>query len=118
MTLTSVFLTLKILTVFVEPGDPSAKDDQTLATCVARAMTARPTALTLATTRDQADAIIGVENRAGLRTHVLGSVTLKDGTSLITVNHVTHGLKHSLCHQADGLLDEMAKKVPLSARAR
>jgi hypothetical protein len=49
---------------------------------------------------------------AGLRMHVLGNVTLKDGTSLVTVNHVTHGFNHSLCHQADGLLDEVAKKLP------
>jgi hypothetical protein len=111
MTLTAVFLTLKILTVFIEPGDPLSKDDQTLATCVAHAMTERPSALILATTKDMADASIRLENRTGLRIHVQGEITLKDGTRMITVNHVTHGFNHSLCHQADGLLHEMAEKV-------
>jgi hypothetical protein len=111
MSLTALFLALKILTVFIEPDDPLSKDDQTLATCVAHAMTERPSALMLATTKDMADATIRVENRTGLRIHVLGNITLKDGSHLITVNHVTHSINHSLCHQADGLLDEIAKKL-------
>jgi hypothetical protein len=118
MTLTAVLLTLKILTVFIEPDDPSSHDDQTLATCMGHAMTARPSGITLVTARDQADATIRVENRTGLRIHVLGSITLKDGTKLITVNHVTHGLNHTLCHQADGLLDELARKIKIPAQAQ
>jgi len=112
MTLTALLLTLKILTVYIEADDPSSHDDQTLATCVSHAMTARPSGLTIVTTPNQADATIRVENRTGMRIHVLGSITLKDGTKLVTVNHVTHGLNHSLCHQADGLLDELARKIP------
>lgn len=111
MLLTTLLIALKILTVFVEPASSLEKDDQTLATCVVRAMTARPSELTIAKTKELADATLVVANRTGFRVHVTGKLTRKDGTTLIEVNHVTRGLNHSLCHQVDGLLDEMAKKL-------
>jgi hypothetical protein len=112
MTLTAVFLTLKMLSVFVAPANPLSHDDQTLATCVVHALTERPSALMLLTTKEMADATILVENQAKFRIHVVGTVTLKDGTNLGAINHVTHGFNHSLCHQADGLLDEIARNLP------
>ncbi len=111
MSMTAVFLTLKLLTVFVAPADPLVKDDQALATCVAQALTARPSELTIATTKDGADAVLTVENQTKFRIHVVGTVTRPDGTVLGSVNHVTHGLNHGLCHQADGMLDELARKL-------
>jgi hypothetical protein len=109
--LTTLFLALKLMTVYVEPENALAKDDQTLATCAVSAMTARPSALKILPSKEMADVTFVVGNHAGLRIHVLGRLTLPDGTVLVEVNHVTHGLNHSLCHQVDGLLDEMAKKL-------
>jgi hypothetical protein len=115
MSLTAVFLTLKILMVFIAPANPLSKDDQTLATCVTHALTERPSALVLVATKELADATLVVENQAKFRIHVVGTVMLKDGTNLGSVNHVTHGFNHSLCHQADGLLDEIARNLPAAA---
>ncbi len=112
MSLTAVFLVLKLLSVFVAPANPLSTDDQTLATCVTHALTERPSALVIATTPDTADVTIAVENAAKVRIHVVGTVTLQDGTRLGSVNHVTHGFNHGLCHQADGLLDELARNLP------
>ena len=112
MTLVAFLLSLKLMTVFIQPENPTSKDDQTLATCAAKAMTARPTSLTIAATNEPAaNTTLIVGNHAGVRIHVTGKLVKSDGTVLIEVNHVTHGFNHGLCHQMDGLLDEMAKKL-------
>jgi hypothetical protein len=109
--LIAALLTLKLLTVFIEPGDPLSKDDVTLVACVTHALTERPSGIMVVATQDDAAATIRVANDSGVRIHVLGVLDKKDGTRLVSVNHVTHGLNHGLCHQADGLLDEMARKL-------
>lgn len=111
MILTTLLLALKLMTVFIEPENAMAKDDQTLATCAVAAMTARPSDLKIATSKDAADVTLIIGNHAGGRIHVIGKLVRRDGTVLIEVNHVTHGFNHSLCNQTDGLLDEMAKKL-------
>ena len=74
-------------------------------------MTARPSDLAIATSKDAADVVLTVGNHAGKRIHVVGKLTGKDGNILTEVNHVTHGFNHSLCNQMEGLLDEMTKKL-------
>jgi hypothetical protein len=111
MILTALLLTMKLTTVFIAPENALANDDQTLATCAVAAMTARPSDLTLAKSKELADATLIVGNHTGVRIHVLGRLVAKDGKVLIEVNHVTHGFNHTLCHQLDGLLDEMATKL-------
>jgi hypothetical protein len=109
--LTTLLLTLKLLTVFIEPENALSKDDQALATCAAKAMTERPSTLTIAPAKEMVDATLVIGNHAGVRIHVRGRLVRPDGSVLIEVDHVTHGLNHSLCNQAAGLLDEMAKKL-------
>ena len=109
MVLTAFLLMLKLMTVFIEPQDPLSKDDQTLATCAAQAMTARPSDLKIVTSKELADVTLTVHNDAKMRIHILGRLTKQDGTVLVDVNHVTHGFNHTLCHQMDGLLDEMVR---------
>ena len=111
MTLTSLLLLLKLLSLSVEPENPLAKDDQTLATCAVKALTERPSALQIAATTEAADAVLTVGNHTGVRIHVVGRLARPDGSVLVEVNHVTHGFNHSLCHQVDGLIDEMARKL-------
>jgi hypothetical protein len=111
MVLTALLLILKLTTVFVDPEDALKRDDQTLATCAVEALTARPSDLTIAKSKEAAAVTLTVGNHSGKRIHVIGKLTAKDGTVLIDVNHVTHGFNHSLCHQMDGLLDEMTKKL-------
>jgi hypothetical protein len=109
MILASLLLTQKLLTVTVEPENPSKKDDQTLATCAVAALTARPSELKIGTGKEPGDAKLTVGNHTGMRIHVLGKLVKADGMVLVEVNHVTHGFDHTLCHQLDGLLDEMVK---------
>jgi hypothetical protein len=111
MILTTLLLMLKLTTVYVAAEDPLKKDDQTLATCVAKALVERPSPLTLAPTDETVDATLVIGNHAGVRIHVRGRLVRPDGSVLIDVDHVQHGLNHSLCNQANGLLDEMAKKL-------
>ena len=107
----ALLLTLKLATVAIEPENPLEKDDQAIATCAVNAMTARPSALTIAGAKDMADAVLVIGNHAGMRVHVVGRLVRADGSTLVEVNHVTHGFNHGLCHQVDGLLEEMAKKL-------
>ncbi len=111
MILTTLLLTLKLMTVFIAPENAMSKDDQALATCAAKAMTERPSALALAPSEDGVDAKLVIGNHAGVRIHVRGQLVRPDGSVLVEVDHVTHGFNHSLCNQAAGLLDEMAKKL-------
>ncbi len=115
MNLTSLLLLLKLMTVFVEPEDPREKDDRKLVDCAVTAMTERPSKLTIADSKDAADVVLLVGNHTGLRIHVLGRLTKHDGTELVEVNHVTHGFNHGLCNQMNGLLDELARKLPALA---
>lgn len=117
MTLTTLLLLLKLTTVFVNPEDGLKNDDQTLATCAVEKLTARPSELTIAKSKDLADVTLTVGNHAGMRIHVIGTLTDKDGTVLLEVNHVTHGYNHGLCHQMEGLLDEMARKLAEQQRS-
>jgi hypothetical protein len=111
VTLTSLLLMLKLLTVFVEAEDPLKKDDQALATCVAKALTERPSALTIAPTTEMVDATLVIGNHAGVRIHVRGRLVRPDGSVLIDIDHVQKGFNHSLCNQANGLLEKMAKQL-------
>jgi hypothetical protein len=115
MTLTTLFLLLKLVTIAVEPERPLEHDDQALATCAVQALTARPSALQIAASAEAADATLIIGNHAGMRIHVIGRLVRADGTTLVEVNHVTHGLNHSLCHQTEGLLDEMARTLAKTA---
>src|SRR5258705_13902823 len=107
----TILLTVKVATVAIEPENPLTKDDQTLATWAVTAITARPSELAVARTKAAADVVLVIGNHAGARVHVVGRLVRADGSTLIEVNHVTHGFNHGLCHQVDGLLDEMAKKL-------
>jgi len=118
MALTTLLLLLKLTTVFVTPADPLNHDDQTLATSAFRALQARPSDLTIAKSADLADVTLTVSNQAGVRIHVVGTLIDKDGTVLVDVNHVTHGFNHGLCHQVEGLLDEMARKLATTPRLK
>ena len=111
MILTTLLLMLKLTTVFVEAEDPLKKDDQTLATCVAKALMERPSPLTIAPTNEAVEATLRIGNHAGVRIHVRGQLVRPDGSVLIDVDHVQKGFNHSLCNQANGLLDKMAKKL-------
>lgn len=115
MTLTTLLLMLKLINIYVAPANPLAKDDQTLATCVVKALTARPSALVIVESAEKADAKFTISNAAAKRIHVVGTLIARDGTPLVEVNHVTHGFNHSLCNQADGLVDEMARKIAETA---
>lgn len=111
MILTTILLTLTLATIAVEPENGLEKDDQALATCAVEALTTRPSELTIARSKEMADAVLEIGNHAGVRVHVVGRLVRADGTAVIEVNHVTHGYNHGLCHQVDGLLEEMAKKL-------
>ncbi len=111
MSLTLILILLKFLHVYVLPANPTDSDDQKLATCVVEAMQARPSELVLTKTKAEADVIFTLENQAKMRLHAVGTLTKPDGTLVVSVNHVTHGFNHGLCHQAEGLLDEMARKL-------
>src|SRR5262245_51463699 len=115
MPLTTLLLLLKVMTVFIEPGRPDKGDDRTLVRCATDAMTARPSALQIVKDRSAAQVIFTVTNESGVRIHVVGRLSLPDGTTLLEVNHVTHGFNHSLCNQMKGLLDEMGRKGRESA---
>lgn len=119
MILTALLLTLKLMTVFVEPEVWFNKDDISLATCAVHALTAQPN-LTIATTKDRADVTLVVGNRAKWRLHVVGKLVDKDGTVLLEVDHMPprFDFNHGLCHQMDGLLDEMTKKFAAKQAAR
>jgi hypothetical protein len=114
MILTTVLLTLKLLAVYVEPADPLERDDQTLATCVVDALTSRPSALTIAPTRETADVVLTVVNDAKFRLHVKGKLVAADGRLLAEADHVQKGFNRKLCHQADGMMAQLAKKLSKS----
>jgi len=111
MSLAGILILLKLLHVYVQPMNVADEDDQKLATCVVEAMTERPSELVLVKTKAEAEAIFTLENQAKMRLHAVGTLTKPDGTLLVSVNHVTHGFNHGLCHQAEGLLDEMARTL-------
>jgi len=111
MALTLLLITLKLLHLYVQPMNPLDKDDQKLATCVVEKMTQRPSELAIAKSKDEADAVLTVENQAKMRLHVVGTLRKADGALLAEKNTVTHGFNHGLCHQAETMLDELAKQL-------
>ncbi len=83
MVLTALLLILKLTTVFVEPKDPLEKLDQTLATCAVEALTARPSDLTIAKSKDHADATLTVGfHHSTWKNGAYGKLTDKTGTVL------------------------------------
>ena len=115
MTLTTVLLLLKLMTIAVVPGDLAEKDDTALAACAIKELTAKPSDLRIVAMTESPDATFTISNESGVRIHVVGTLVARNGAPFIDVNHVTHGLNHTLCNQAKGLLDEMAKKITGSA---
>lgn len=111
MTLTAVLLSLKILSIYIVPVDAMDRDDQKVATCVAEALTERPSALTITPSKEEADVILTVANAAAFRMHVTGLLTTKDEKFLAMVDHVQKGFNHKLCHQVDGMLEKLAKQL-------
>jgi hypothetical protein len=111
MILTTLLLTLKFMTVYVEPKDPFAKDDQTLATCAVHALTARPSALTIAMSKETADVTLVVGSHTAKKLHVVGKLVKKDGTVLVAeTDHSTMDVSR-LCEHLGELLTDMAKKL-------
>jgi hypothetical protein len=111
MVLTALLLTLNLLTVYVEPADALDQDDQRVATCVVEALTARPSALVIALSKEAASVVLTVANEAKFRLHVVGRLVAADGRVLADVNHAQKGLNHKLCHQTDGMLEKLAKQL-------
>ena len=111
MALTLLLIGLKLLSLYVEPANPLDKDDQKLATCVVEKMTERPSELTIAKSKDLADVVLTVENQAKFRLHVVGTLRKADGSLLAEKNHNQKGFNHSLCNQAEGLLNQLAKQM-------
>jgi hypothetical protein len=111
MALTLLLVTLKLLHIYVQPANPLDNDDQKLATCVVEQLTARPSELEVVKVKEQADVVFTVENQAKFRIHVVGTLRKADGSLLGENNHVTKGFNHSLCHQAEGLLNDLAKQL-------
>lgn len=110
MTLATLLITLKLATVFVAPRS-SKPDDQQLAACVVAALNERPSELTIAKTKQSADALLTIGTHGGLRPHVTVKLTDKSGKALDEVSQTPHWSGHSLCPQAVDLLDELARKL-------
>jgi hypothetical protein len=111
MGLTVALLTLKLLHVYIQPANASDKDDRKLAACIVEQMKERPSELVIVQAKDEADAVLTVENQAKFRIHVVGTLRKADGSLLADRNHITHSMNHGLCHQAEGLLEELAEQL-------
>lgn len=112
MVLTALLLILKLTTVFVEPGDPLEKNDQTLATCAVEALTARPSDLPIAKSKDHSDATptVGFHPSTWKQPGAYGNLTDKTGTVLVELKHSPLGI-FTMCGYMDGLLDKMTKEL-------